>query len=336
MRIGTRTRQVAWIVAGVAALALLFAGSRDYFRQAERIESLRVGAFSGDVGALAWIAEEQGFFARVGLKVEMRGYESGKESVDALRAGQVDLATASEFVVADRSFAEPDLRVLSSVCQYWNKGLVGRRDRGIATAADLKGKRVGVTTTSTAEQTLVVFLAMQGLTLNDVEAVNLPPKQLIEQIVDAKIDAAITWQPHVSAIERRLGGNAVSLLDRGSDAYLLVLTRQGLLPDKHEAFTRFLRALILAEEWIKANPVRAKQWLSARFSLDAEYIERLWPTMRLEVGLPQEILEIMDGEARWLLARRREGVLPDFGQTMSPAALAAVKPAAVTVFSRTR
>lgn len=337
MRSDANRRNARLLAAGAAVLGLLLflaaRGYRDHWRT-DPPESLSVGAFSGDVGALTWIAKEHGFFDRVGLNVEVHGYASGKDSVDALRARQVDLATASEFVVADRSFAEPDLRILASVCQYWNKGLIGRRDHGIAKPADLKGKRVGVTTTSTAEHTLAVFLAMQGLVMQDIQAVNLAPQQMVEQIGSGAIDAAMTWQPHVNVIEHQLGDRAISLLDHGSDAYLVVLTRQDALPAKAEAFKRFLRALILAEDWIRADPGRARKWLATRFSLDDAYIEKLWPKIRLEVSLPQEILDIMDGEARWLAKAKGSSVQPDYSQFLYSAPLAAIKPPAVTLFSR--
>jgi NitT/TauT family transport system substrate-binding protein len=328
----TPRAKMVLILAGVmVGIAFLFLGRTS---APEAPETLRIGAFEGDVGALAWIAAEQGFFKQVGLNAELKGFDTGKASVDALRKGEVDVAMASEFVAADLSFTEPDLRVLASVCQYWNKGLIGRHDRGIAGPADLRGKRIGVALTSTSEHTLVVFLALQGLTADDVQLVNLPPKQLVEQMESGAIDAAITWQPHVGTIERRLGANAIQLLPRGADAYLLALTREETAHAKSKAFGRYLQALLLAEEWIRANPERARAWLAQRFSLDPAYVARLWPDMRLAVTLPQEILEIMDGEARWLATKKDAQTLPDFSRTLHAAPLAAVRPAAVTVFAR--
>lgn len=321
------------LIAG--AVALIGAAALGTIRApAPTPETLRIGAYEGDVGALAWIAEEQGFFKRSHLDVELKGYDTGKASVEALQAGAVDVATASEFVVADRSFAAPDLRILASVSQYWNKGLIARRDHGIAHAAGLRGKRIGVTFTSTAEYSLVVFLALHDLTRDDVELVDLPPRQLVEQLKDGAIDAAITWQPHVDAMERALADQAVQLLPHGSDAYLVTLTRASLTAPKAGAMERYLQALLLAEEWVRADPGRARDWLAKRFSLAPDYVARLWPDMKLAVTLPQEILEIMDGEARWLAKKSGRAAAPDFSHTLHAAPLAAAKPAAVTVFWR--
>ncbi len=292
---------------------------------------LRLSAFDGDVGALAWIANEKGFFKKAGVDIEIKGHTTGKESIDALQAGEVDVATASEFVVATRSFAESNLRILSSVSHYWNKGLIGRRDKGVTAPADLRGKRIGVTKTSTAEHTLMVYLALHGLTQQDVTIVNLLPKQLVEQIASGGIDAALTWQPHVSIIEEKLGGNAVTLLDKGTEAHLLVITRQDFIPAKSEAIRRMLRGLIMAEEWVQGNPSEAKRFLVDRFSLAPSYVEMLWPRMRFVIALPQEILESMDGQARWFAAVNNKTKTPNYAENIHADELMSVKRNSVTI-----
>jgi NitT/TauT family transport system substrate-binding protein len=295
---------------------------------------LRLGAFDGDVGALAWIAHEKGYFKKVGLELEIKGHNTGKQSIDDLQADNIDVATASEFVIATRSFDEPDLRILSSVSHYWNKGLIARRDRGINTPSDLKGKRIGVTKTSTAEHSLTVFLALNGLTPQDVTIVNLLPKMLVEQIAAGSIDAVLTWQPHVSTILIELGDNAVTLLDKGTEAHLLIITRKDYLPAKSEAIRRLLRGLIMAEEWVQKNPEKAKSFLVSRFSLTPAYVETMWPRMRFVITLPQEILESMDGQARWFAEVNSKLKTPNYAENIYATDLIAVRKKSVTVVGK--
>jgi ABC-type nitrate/sulfonate/bicarbonate transport system substrate-binding protein len=328
------TRKLGLALGGIAALALLVAAFLHLGPQTETALPLRLAAYEGDVGALEWIAFDKGFFGKAGLKVEIKGYATGKETVDALQAGQADVATAAELVVATRSFSEPNLRILADICRYWNKGMVARRDAGIATAADLKGKKIGVTTQSSAEHNLMVFLALHGLTVDDVQSVNLLPKQIVEQIGAGGIDAAITWEPHVSTIAKKLGDNGVMLMDRGTEAHLLILTSQEHLPAQSEAIKRLLKALLMAEDWVRANPKEAKAYIAGRFKLDMAYIEMLWPRMQLTVSLPQEILEAMDSEARWFAKKNNKDSTPNYAHTIRTPELAAIKPSAVTVFTQ--
>jgi NitT/TauT family transport system substrate-binding protein len=295
-------------------------------------EAIRLGAYEGDVGALGWIAQDQGFYRQVGLDVDLKGYASGKEATDALRAGLVDVAMASEYVVASRSFSEPDLRVLGSVAFYRNKGVVGLRDRGIAAPADLKGKRVGVTSPSGAEYSLTVFLALYGLTVKDVELVKLSPQQIVEAIGKGDIDAAITWDPHVSTIETALGANGVSFQGDGLDVYLLLVTRQDIAANGSKAVGKLLRALLLAEDWARQHPEAARGYIASRFKLDPAYVDSMWSRTQLAVTLPQELLTAMDSEARWL--GEQDGTterIPNYAQFLRADELLAVKPEAVTV-----
>jgi NitT/TauT family transport system substrate-binding protein len=318
---------LAVLLAGMAAAAALF-------RPPAQLESLRLGAYDGDVGALEWIALDKGFFMEAGVQVALTGFPSGNAAVDALRAGQVDVATAADLVVAKRSFDEPDLRILADICRYWNKGLVARKDRGITTLADLKGRRIGVPVTSTAEHNLVVLLAMQGLTTSDVTVIDLAPAALVDGLATGSIDAAIVWQPHVLAMQRRLGDNAVTLMDGGTEANLLLVARDGDVAPRAEALRRLMRGLVLAQRWVDSHPAEAKAYLASRFKLAPAYIDILWPRMQLTVSLPQEILSAMDSEARWIANTGKRAAVPDFSNTIHAPILMSVDPALVHVFVR--
>lgn len=335
-----RTRIVLGVVAALALtlFALQSSALIEWFglERFSQPEKLRLAAYDGDVGALQWIAQEKGFYRRAGLDVEIGGYASGKEAAEALRAGRVDVATASEFVVASRSFEETDLRILGGISYYRNKGIVGRRDRGIAAPGDLRGKRIGLTSPSGAEYSLYVFLALHGLGVKDVSIVNLPPKRLGEALAAGDIDAAVTWQPHVQEIESLLGSGGITFSGSGFDTWLLLLTRRDNQPALGSAARKLMKAMVMAEEWVQSHPEEAKQYLMTRFRLERGYVDALWGNMHLEVALPQELLVAMDGQARWLARRsgRSEDGIPNYAAFMSPEGLMAAKPSAVTLFSR--
>jgi NitT/TauT family transport system substrate-binding protein len=321
-------------VASLAAFALQPSALMRWLGCCEPTESIRLGAYEGDVGALAWIAQEQGFYEKVGLNAEIKGYPSGKEAADALRDRVVDVAMASEFVVASRSFTEPDLRILGSVAFYRNKGVVGRRDRGISAPTDLKGKRIGVTSPSGAEYSLTVFLALYGLTVQDVKVVKLSPQQIVSAIDKGDIDAAITWDPHVRAIEQALGPNGVSFQGNGLDVYLLLVARQESAAQSSKANAKLFRALVLAEEWARTHPEEAKGYIARRFKLDPAYVESMWWRTQLAVTLPQELLTALDSEARWLDQQdSSQDSIPNYSQFVRADELLSVKPAAVTLLT---
>jgi len=296
--------------------------------------TLRLAAYEGDVGALNWIAQDRGFFQRAGINVVIKGYNSGNAAIEAMRAGEVDVATAADLVVAKRSFDETDLRIVADICRYWNKGMIGRRDHGVTNPAALRGKRIGVPATSSAEHNLMVFLALHEISTSDVTIVDLQPAQLVEAIAGGSIDAAIVWQPHVLAIERRLGANAVTLMEGGTEAHLLLVTREATLSAQPAGLTGLLKGVVQADTWVADHPDLAKAWLANRFALTQDYLEVIWPRMQLAVSLPQEILAAMDSEARWIAKTYHKDTTPVFTETVHAALLMAVKPSAVTVFTK--
>jgi NitT/TauT family transport system substrate-binding protein len=320
-------------IAAMVGLAVIVAAGA-FFLWPAKIDNIRLGAYEGDVGALEWIAKDKGFFDKVHLNVEMKGFPSGDAAVKAMQSGEVDIATAAELVVAKRSFDENNLRILADICRYWNKGFIGRKDHGISTHFDLKGKKVAFPATSSAEHNLVVFLALQGLTLDDVVPVNLPPAKIVEAMIAGDVDAAIVWEPHVSAIEDALDDKAVKLMERGTEANLLIVGRQENLDAQSDAVKKLLKALVMAEDWVRDHPEEAKAYLAKRFNLDAVYIDTLWPRMQLQVSLPQEILESMDSVSRWLAKANKRDQIPNYAETIRAAEMRAVKPAAVGVFTK--
>jgi NitT/TauT family transport system substrate-binding protein len=320
-------------IAFVVALILAVTAGVVLWPQERPPATLRLGAYEGDVGALEWVALDRGLFAKAGIDVQATGFPSGNAAMEALRAGTIDVATAADLVVAKRGFNETDLRIVADICRYWNKGVVARRDRGIAVPADLKGKRIGVPATSSAEYNLAIFLAVHGLTSADVTVIDTAPDKLADSIAAGTIDAAIVWQPHVLAIQRRLGDNAVTLMDGGTEAHLLLVTRADVVAARAADLERLLRGLLEAEEWAAADPQAMKDYLVRRFALEPSYVEVLWPRLHFAVGLPQEILEAMDGEARWLAKGGQKAPIPSYADTVHPDLLARIKPAAVGVFS---
>lgn len=332
----TRSRMGITVVVLCGVLALAGAVLAAYHNRLEDTRSrdhLRLAAFEGDVGALEWIARDRGFFGSVGLDVEMTGYATGRQAIDAVKDGRADLATASEFVVATNSFSRADFRILASICQYWNKGFIGRRDHGIEKPGDLKGKRIGFTSPSSAEHSMMVLLALQGLTLAEVTTVDLQPDQIVQQMADGTIDAAVTWEPHAGTIRSRLGANAVDLMPRSLENYLLIIADGGGTASPR-AVNRLLRSLLLAEQWAGENPADAKQYLTTRFSLSPAYVEKIWTRMQLSVGLPQEILEAMDAEALWFARKIGSATIPNFALVVDSGPLAKIKPSAVNMVPR--
>lgn len=292
-----------------------------------------MGAYSGDTGALVWIAHDNQFFDRYGLEVELVPFEAGKLAADALLSGQVDVATAAEFVVVSNSFDHPDLRIIATVATANNNELVARRDR-VKSPADLAGKRIGVTRKSAGEFNLGTFLALNGLSFADVELVDLPPSGIVSAILAGDIDAGFTWDPNVYMMSQGLGENAISWAGQPWQQYHFVLaTTERWLQERQPAAKALLEALLAAEQELRSNLDSSKALIANRFDYDQHYLDYSWDRHEFRIELPQSLLVAMEDQARW---RIENGLtagadIPDFLTTLATDPLSSLRAHSVTV-----
>jgi len=295
---------------------------------------VRVAVFPGAITALVFVAEAEGFFARRGLDVALTLYEAGVTSLEHLAAGRLDIAAVMEYPFATARVRTEDLRIITSVAATDNLELIGRRDRGLARPGDWKGKRIGVTRGTFGEFFLAVFLAHQGLRVADIETVHLPPSAMEGAVAAGEVDGVIVWQPFVHAIRQRMGDRVVSWpAQGGQDAYALLVARDAYLRRRPAAVERLLHALVEAEDYARRHAAEAQAIVQRRFGYERAFLARLWAQNRLEVRLTQDLLTLMDDEARWAMGRDAlpGQRMPNFLQHIYLDALEKVRPEAVTV-----
>ena len=330
MKIGTH-KLAATVVVGLSALLVACSGGSGQTGPAEEIT---LAAYSGSESALVYIAQEQGFFADNGVNVAFKEYEAGKLAADALLAGEADISTSTDFVFVSNSLEQDNLRILGTVAEFDNIELVARADHDISEPADLSGKRVGVTRQSAGEFFLGTFLSFNGLSLADVEIVDLNPSEIVDAITRGDIDAALTWNPNVFNIKQALEDNAVAWPGQsGQSLYFVLLANEQFVSERPEAIARFLGALRQAERFVKENNDEAKEFVSQKFEYEPSYLDAIWPNHEFVLSLPQAVLIVLEDQASWRIANGLTAAtaVPNFLEYIYFDGLEAVNPAAITV-----
>ncbi|WP_026927233.1 ABC transporter substrate-binding protein [Granulicoccus phenolivorans] len=125
----------------------------------------------------------------------------------------------------------------------------------LQSAADLRGKKVATTEATILQYTLIQVLAGAGLTLNDIQVVNLPPADALAAFRSGDVDAITSVDPQLSQLE--LSG-ARSIADgRGvTSGYSYVLATDKALadPGKTAAIEDLLQRIRRGYAWAHANP----------------------------------------------------------------------------------
>jgi len=298
------------------------------------VEKITVAAFEGGASAMIYIAESQGFFENNGLDVTIKGYDSGKLAADILLADEADISTSADAVLVGNSFDNPDLKILGTVAIIRANGLIARKDRGINSPKDLVGKKVGVTIKSTGEFNLDVMLLFNGLSMEDIDTVDLGPEEIVEKIVNGEIDAGFTWEPFLYNAKVQLGENGLIFKEPNSENfYFLLLTKDQWLKENPNTAKRFVKALIEAEDYIKENNEEAMEFIKDKFNYEQEFMDSILPEQEFTIILPQALIVAMEDQARWRIKNK----LTEATQVLNYLdyiyfdALEEVKPEAVTI-----
>lgn len=296
-------------------------------------ESMSTGLI-GEYAALILIAQDQGYFSENGLNVSLTEYASGPEALDALWAGKVDTAMASDFAGVRNSFNSEDLKILATMSKSEAFFMIANKDKGITSTANLKGKKVGITQKTVGEFYLGQFLTFNNLAQNDIKIADMPQADLVDAVATGKIDAAVLFEPNAHTAESRLGEKAVRWSVQSEQNLYSSLYSTGKFTREHpEAIARYMRAVVQAEQFVQAHDSEARAIVARRLKYDDAYIAFIWPKFKFEVSLEQELLLNMDDEARWAIDHKLTTVqkAPNYLRLVYFDGLEAVKPEGITI-----
>ena len=100
-------------------------------------------ASMSSVASTLWVTQEKGFFAKNGLDVQSIFIPGSPTLIATLNTGDVQLGYTGGTATLGAAVGGLDLKIVASFGNFVQTDLVVRPD--IKTAADLKGKRIGVT-----------------------------------------------------------------------------------------------------------------------------------------------------------------------------------------------
>ncbi len=283
------------------------------------------------VSALLHVAEQQGYLRQENLTVQFTETTNAKISNDALIAGHADAALAVEgpFVYLSLNGQHP-LRIVAQGGASPEMVVIARKDSGLATEKDLRGKRVGYLPGTVSYLFLVRLLESLHMTMDDVKGIPLQPQAMPKALQGRMIDAFVMAEPWADQGMKALGDHAVRF--RHPEIYryptLLVVTH-GFAQQFPDRLQRLLRALLKAEEFIKAHPEETIRLMSEAIKLDEAILRKNWKDYDFTVGLDDSILTTMREDARYVIRDDPNfagKAIPDFSRYIEPKFLREVAP----------
>lgn len=220
--------------------------------------------------------------------------------------GVADVATHAETQALRYSVRHPNLRIILNVTEGLYR-IVARRSAGIASVADLRGKRVATIAQTSSGYFLHRMLAREGLSFDDIEAVPIVPLSgMTEALAKREVDAVVIWEPESGNAAQVLGDDLIEFHGDGvyRELFNLNTTAENLAdPVKRAKIVAFVRALIRATAELNEDDVRAKRLVVEAGGFSPDDVEEGWQHHRFNARPLPDMLDVLVLEEHWLAAR---------------------------------
>jgi putative hydroxymethylpyrimidine transport system substrate-binding protein len=225
------------------------------------------------------VAQEKGYFAEQDLEVEVIAPADPSDPPKIVAAGKAELAISYQPQLHLQIHEGLPLQRVGTLVATPLNCLLALEDGPIKSPADLKGKKVGFSVGGVEEAVLGSILRHHGLSLDDVELVNvnwsLSPSLMSGQ-VDAVIGAYRNFELNQMEIEG-VKGKCFYVEEEGLPAYdELIYVANSESMDK-DMIERFLAATEKATQFIVNHPYESWEvFASTSKELQDELNERAW------------------------------------------------------------
>jgi NitT/TauT family transport system substrate-binding protein len=237
--------------------------------------------------------KSSGYRRKFGLDVKFVLIEDPAAKLAAFRNGDVDIMwnTVDNWAREASILSEQNQRAKSVLMQDWSRGGDGIVSLvSIKTMEDLKGKRVACTQFTPSHFLLLYLLAQSGLTPEDRNGV----EKAIVMTQDApaaaamfkarQVDAAVTWEPDLSAAVTARGDEAHVLVSTTAATNIIadtLVARQDLIDKAPGTVRDFVHGWFEGIEQMKADPAAAYALVGRALKLDGDTVSGMLSGLKL-------------------------------------------------------
>lgn len=263
----TSWRYMCWVLALVTVLASAAWGQKR--PEAPQKISFRLAWVPDMAEVGVFVAKDKGYFKREGLEVEIQPGGFGLDPLKLVAAGsnEFGIGGAGNLLLA----RERGLPVVAIAAEFQSTpvGFVTRKDSGITTFAQFRGKRVGIQTGADTDVLYRALLMRNGMKPSDVKEVPIQYDMgpFVNNLIDV-LPAYVTNQP----ITLRSQGIEVNVITAASQGVLyygnVFFTTSEMLKKHPDTVRRFVRAV--HDGWhhalsTKADAIAALEAFSKEF-----------------------------------------------------------------------
>lgn len=213
----------------------------------------------------AFVAKDKGFFAKRGLDVTLQTVPQGSTIAGAMAGGtmQVGTLTAPVYLLSVEGGIDTQIVAASTYQAKSNPtiALMARAGSNIKSAADMKGKRMGVPGLNGVNHVVAMkWLEDNGVPRNQVTYVETGFAQMGDLLKGSQVDLVVPVEPFITRLEQTKVGYPV-VVPTITDSYLesFYIMMRDFVQKNPKAARDFREALREAVAYIKSNEADARK-----------------------------------------------------------------------------
>ncbi len=289
-------------------------------RPAVAAASIRQGYQTNMWGMPTYYLLRSGLLEKHGVKFEEFAVPSGNLTMQQMVARQVDMGTYAgpSFIIGN---AKGGLIAIAKI-EYVGKTarVMGRKELGLKTVADLRGKKVANQTGSSTGNIFVDQIATKaGLHKGDYQEIRMNVNDMVAAMAANTVDAMVNVEPYNAIAEDE--GLANSLEDFYSfDKLPVFMAATPEFVDKNpDTVVAYLKAWLEAANDFKSHYDKVADtiyafYASKGYTMSKETFAKALSRVEVEVNWPADLDPYIQHHAEVLLQNKKINAIPDWSK----------------------
>lgn len=242
----------------------------------DNVVNIKVGYLNEFAGASAIaIAKEKGFFEEENLEVELFEFFNGHAAVLSMISKEIDFAYIGH--AAHNLIIEGKAQVLIPNGISKGEKIIASRSSNIKNIKDLKGKTIATHIGTSGEAMLLTVLENAGLSVKDINLLNINITNLENSLINKEVDAISTWDPYTSRIVNNYDYEIIADINDYSNKVILTSSFVSTLEyinSHRETVAKFSRAILKAMDYRRYHLDEAAEFVANLNNKNIEEIEK--------------------------------------------------------------
>ncbi|HBG0053462.1 TPA: NrtA/SsuA/CpmA family ABC transporter substrate-binding protein [Clostridioides difficile] len=243
-------------------------------------------------------------FKNDNIKVNFHEITTGPEQTQALAAGEIDflhaLGGTSALIAASNGV---ELKILNTYSRSPKGFMILTNNNSIKSAADLVGKKVAGPKGTILHQVLISALDKEGLSMDDVEFVNMGIPEASAALSDGSVDAALIAGP--AALKAMKSGSKLVANGEGLVDGIIVTAVSTDFAEKHpEIVERFMKVEKETLEYVNNNFDEAMEKVAKEVDLSLEETKELYAWYDFSLDITDKDISSLEDTQDFLIKNK--------------------------------